>query len=411
MTRLLIFFFLASLALSSLGQNSLNHSNFFSSKEIELANTAIGLDYITSEEKNIFLYCNLARMYPRKFYQFYRVFLESNGQLSRLENEYYHRTLGEELQTMEAMGALLPDKKMFDLAECWAVEAGVEGIVGHNRKTCVGGFSGECCSYGYDTGLKIVFQLLIDQGVESLGHRKIIFSSGYKGMGTAIRDHSGYRHNSVLDFSYTNDLLRAEAEVKKLAEEAQQAELARRLELRQAELPKQMNEWTKKEWANADICRSLSYLNDFEKELYFYINLIRLYPKKFKKLIWDNGPYFDRFLEDQQSQLHRESAYRKVVQTLGGAKGGVAFVPDEQSIKAGRCILKEYAKGASNPTDCYRKAGISSWWVESFYPENIHNDIIRVFLNPKHFKDVFFSNATILIEKEQYGGSLLILKK
>ncbi|MCP4458419.1 MAG: CAP domain-containing protein [Cytophagales bacterium] len=412
MHRNVLLTFLAFIGLVAHSQESpLTSADFFSSAEIAAANTALEVDYITVEEKNIFLYCNLSRLYPRKFYLFYRAFLDKDNRLGLLKSEYYHRTLGEELQTMKPMDALLPDKKMYGLAECWAKEAGDAGHVGHDRISCVGGFSGECCSYGWDSGLQIVFQLLIDQGVESLGHRKIIFSSGYKGMGTAIRNHSGYGHNAVLDFTYTNDILRAEAEVKRLAEVARQAELDRRMELRKIEFSTLMSQWTKKEKANADVCRSLSYLNDFEKELYFYINLIRLYPGKFKKLIWDNGPYFDQFLEDQQNDLHREAGYRRVAQTLSGAKGGVAFVPDKKSIQAGRCVIKEYSNGASNPTDCYFKAGFRSWWIQTFFPQETYNDIIQIFLSPKDFNNIFFSNATIVIDNDEYQGSILTLKK
>ena len=401
--------FVASLAQSQ--ESELSPSNYFSQTEIAAANTALEVDYITLEEKNIFLYSNLSRMYPRKFYQFYRAFLDQKNRLEQLKTEYYHRTLGEELQTMESVGALLPDKKMYDLAKCWAIEAGEGGHVGHDRKTCVGGFSGECCSYGWDSGLEIVFQLLIDQGVESLGHRKIIFSSGYKGMGTAIRDHSGYRHNAVLDFTYTNDILRAEAEKRRLIEKARQAELARRMELRKKEFSTLMSQWTKKEMAEADVCRSLSYLNDFEKELYFYINLIRLYPSKFKKLIWDNGPYFDQFIEDQQVSLHQYPSYLKVAKTLGGVKGGIGFIPSEKSIQAGRCIIKEYSNGVSNPTDCYSNAGFRSWWIQTFYPHETYNDIMQIFLTPKYFNDIFFSNATVVVESTEYDGHIVFMKK
>lgn len=407
--RTLIFSFLF-LNLFWLPAQRLETSDFFSIQEMTAANTALEVDYITSEEKNIFLFCNLSRMYPRKFYQFYRAFLDQKNKLSQLKTEYYHRTLGEELQTMEPVGALLPDKKMYGLAECWAIEAGEAGYLGHDRKTCAGGFSGECCSYGWDSGIEIVFQLLIDQGVESLGHRKLIFSSGYKGMGTAIRNHSGYRYNAVLDFSFKNDVIRADDERRRVEREAKQAELARRMELRKAEFTTLMSQWTKKEMAEADVCRSLSYLNDFEKELYFYINLIRLYPSKFKKLIWDNGPYFDQFLEDQQASLHHESGYRKVAQTLGTAKGGVIFIPAKESIEAGRCILRNYQQ-SSNPVDCYADSGFRSWWVQTFFPEDAYNDIMQIFLTPRYFNDIFFSNALTVVEKDDSAGEMVIMTK
>ena len=63
---------------------------------------------------------------------------------------------------------------------------GPKGIVGHTgsdgsdpftRMKRVGAFNmggGENCSYGMQTGKDVVLQLLIDDGVESRGHRKNI---------------------------------------------------------------------------------------------------------------------------------------------------------------------------------------------------------------------------------------------
>ena len=39
----------------------------FTSAQIELANTAHSVSYLSNEEKKIFLYINLARMYPQIF--------------------------------------------------------------------------------------------------------------------------------------------------------------------------------------------------------------------------------------------------------------------------------------------------------------------------------------------------------
>ena len=230
-------------------------------------------------------------------------------------------------------------------------------------------------------------------------------------MGVAIRDHAGYRKNAVLDFTYTNDILRAEQEVKRLAEEARRMELDKRMEERRAEFSELMSQWTKKERAEADVCRSLSYLNDFEKDLYFYVNLIRLYPRKFKKLIWDNGPYFDRFLADLQNDLHRESSYRKVAQTLASVQGGISFVPTEKEVQAGRCIITESEKGISNPASCYFDAGFRSWWKQSFFPEDNYNDIMKILMTPKLFEGIFFKNALVVVESDEYQGSILIMTR
>jgi uncharacterized protein YkwD len=82
------------------------------------------------------------------------------------------------------------------------------GFVGHTRsenprtkKICDAIFGGECISYGMDAGLSIVLQLLIDDGVPSLGHRHICFSKEYKEVGISLKKHKRYGINCVLDFS------------------------------------------------------------------------------------------------------------------------------------------------------------------------------------------------------------------
>ena len=59
-------------------------------------------------------------------------------------------------------------------------------------------YGGECCQYGTDNALGVVMQLLIDEGIESLGHRKILMGD-YTLIGVAMRPHIAYRVNTVLD--------------------------------------------------------------------------------------------------------------------------------------------------------------------------------------------------------------------
>jgi hypothetical protein len=47
--------------------------------------------------------------------------------------------------------------------------------------------------------LEIVLQLLIDEDVPSLGHRRILLEK-YQTIGVSIQPHSHYGFNAVLDF-------------------------------------------------------------------------------------------------------------------------------------------------------------------------------------------------------------------
>jgi len=181
-------------------------SKYFTSIEIKKANTAINTKYLTVTEKEIFLYVNLARMYPKKFLKMYHDYADLYEGKGKLQTNYYFKTLTKELQTLKPVPALWPDKQMYETAKCWATEAGKAGVTGHNRKNCKKSYYAECCSYGSDTALDIIMALLIDEDVKSLGHRKICLSSSYALVGISKQPHSYWRTNTVLDFTYKNSV-------------------------------------------------------------------------------------------------------------------------------------------------------------------------------------------------------------
>jgi hypothetical protein len=394
MNRLLLLgLFLIVLDCPGQTEDYLSH---FTEFEINTANTAKNAEYLIQAEKDIFLYNNLARMYPRKFYNLYKEFvLESSYKAEMFTTDHYYTTLTTELLNRPPAGPLLPDLQMFELAECWALESGAKGIVGHDRIECEGGFWAENCSYGYSDGLDIVMQLLIDHSVESLGHRKNMLNASYKGLGVAVRSHKGYRFCAVQDFTYTNDVIRAEDEVKKQEAAAQQKEEDRKMEIRSGEFDIAMDKWTNEEKSNADICRSLTYLNDLEKDFYFYANLIRLYPKKFKEVLWDKGPYFDQLLVDLQAGLHQEAGYKSIANYLKTAPPGSALVPNETATEKGRCVMKAWSSGSSNISSCLNGSG--SWQIQSYYADDDYHDIMKFLMDAKTFNALFNQQTTILI--------------
>ena len=393
--RLFTFILIAFGFCNAFGQNTLDPTRFFTPQEIASANTAINTSYLTQDEKDIFLYNNLARMYPKKFYNLYRAFLDDTDRAHMLDNHYY-KTLATDLQNNAPAGALMPDRVMFELAECWALESGAKGIVGHDRLTCEAGFSGENCSYGYSGGLDIVMQLLIDYNVESLGHRWNMLNPGYKGLGVAIRDHAGYRHCAVQDFSWTNDVLRAQAAADQRAAEMLQAELNKKMDARAKEFDVMMAAWTPDEKAKADVCRGLTYLNDLEKDFYFYVNLMRLYPQKFKKVLWDQGPFYDQQLDDLRMGLHKESGYLMVANHLRLTAPAPAIIPQERLVEVGRCVLRAIANGQSNATNCLQGGGY--WQMESYFGQDDYKDIMTFLMETKTFNAVFKQNYTLLIQ-------------
>lgn len=169
-----------------------------------VAYTAKDTDYLTENEKLVYYYLNLARLNPPLFAETFLVkYTKWNSYENLSLSDYYTGSLYRTMKSMQPVGVLSPQKDLFESAKCHAVSSGKVGYVGHSRLSnsgCISKFSGECCSYGQFDALEIVMQLLVDSGVESLGHRKICLSSGYKTLGVSVQPHKTYRFNSVLDF-------------------------------------------------------------------------------------------------------------------------------------------------------------------------------------------------------------------
>ncbi|MCC7301093.1 MAG: CAP domain-containing protein [Bacteroidia bacterium] len=155
------------------------------------ANTAASAAWQTPDEKQIFFYVNLARMFPKEFAEKYVK--------PHIKNSGYHRSLYDTMVKLKPRTALAPDQTLFNFADCFAKEAGKKGYVGHQRKKCANGGFAECCSYGADSPLAVVMQLLVDDKIPSLGHRKILLDPYYSKMGVATREHKSYGTNTVLD--------------------------------------------------------------------------------------------------------------------------------------------------------------------------------------------------------------------
>lgn len=151
--------------------------------------------YMNDTEREVIQMLNIARMYPKWYLYF---FLRT----PRTANE---RTLHQTMSTMKTVpDPLIPDQALFESARCHALSSGKTGYVGHVRqdKNCRKKFGGECCEYGNSSAADIVLNLLIDEGVPSLGHRFICLSPSFRKVGVSMQPHKTYGTNTVLDFGY-----------------------------------------------------------------------------------------------------------------------------------------------------------------------------------------------------------------
>jgi hypothetical protein len=189
----------------------------FTPAELGAANTAASASYMSEEEKKVVQYMNLARMDGEKFYlSFIPGFLEYYNSAfgdKILPNNNYLLSLKADLKKVKGLVVLQPFKSLYLSATFHAQDMGKLGKTGHNSSNgtdCgkrikrfypnVSCWS-ENCSYGMGSAINIVCQLLIDNGVSSLGHRTNILKSSQRLVGVSIAPHKVYNSNCVMDFS------------------------------------------------------------------------------------------------------------------------------------------------------------------------------------------------------------------
>ncbi len=166
--------------------------------------------YSQSQEKQVLNILNQVRTNPPGFITSHvKDYLKENN----LSNNSYAKSLIADLKKCKKMGELQLSKPLTDVARWHAHDMGQAGTVGHTssdgtpfherirNKAKARGMIAENCEYGNTTALDIVMALLIDDGIESLGHRKNILEPKYRWIGIAIEPHKTYRTNCVMDFA------------------------------------------------------------------------------------------------------------------------------------------------------------------------------------------------------------------
>jgi uncharacterized protein YkwD len=159
------------------------------------ANTAKEVKYLSKEEKEFIRLLNLCRMNPKLFLETYLSDIIKKSAVSRTK---YESSLVEYLSNLPAQEVMYPDSLLFLSALCHATNAGKSGYVGHSRTgykpACGYRYSAECCSYGSLDALGHLINFMVDEGVESLGHRMSLMGD-YKFVGVSIQPHKTYTNN------------------------------------------------------------------------------------------------------------------------------------------------------------------------------------------------------------------------
>jgi uncharacterized protein YkwD len=167
--------------------------------------TSRDISYLNEEEQKIVLFMNLARHDGELFAS---TFLDAYVEEKQVENTSYLRSLYRDLRKTAGLPPMEVAEDLTAVAQGHARKSGETGHVGHKDMTTRFAHLrgnpyvawGENCSYGYYEAIEIVLTLLIDEGVEGVGHRKNILNPDFNRVGVAMRPHKRYGINTVMDF-------------------------------------------------------------------------------------------------------------------------------------------------------------------------------------------------------------------
>ncbi|MBN1253258.1 MAG: hypothetical protein JXR51_10320 [Bacteroidales bacterium] len=188
-------------------------------EELNKANTAANVAYLSWKEKQIIYYMNLARISGKKFYDsFFSDFLKmyNSTYISAPINKKnkFLKSLKKDLYDLEPLLPFEPDTGLTKAAAFHAEDICSLGRTGHRSsngytiskrgKIFADNFDiVESLSFGFDNPLYIVCQLLLDNDSYTLENRNYIIGSEteYKRVGVSIKKHKILRYGAVIDYS------------------------------------------------------------------------------------------------------------------------------------------------------------------------------------------------------------------
>ncbi len=173
-------------------------------QQLESADLARHLPGWSDVEKDVLLHINLVRMYPLKYLKVeVKPWDYPKPFVSLDKSSHYYQSLLRELRTRPSVDVLEPMEELKASASCFASAQGQTSQTGHDRSRtgCPELNTGENCGYGMRTGRDIVIDLLVDEGVSSLGHRENILNPSYRAIGVGHAPHRRYGKMTVQEFS------------------------------------------------------------------------------------------------------------------------------------------------------------------------------------------------------------------
>lgn len=173
-------------------------------EELAMANTAANAD-MSQTDRDIIFYCNLARMDGERFWDTYaKEYLkgQSNGYIKSLEKD---------LKGVKGLAMLYPELGLYKACKAHCEDMRDKNFFDHNssdgtktfdriEKYYKGFSNAENIAAGHNKAIDIVMMWLVDEGIESLGHRKNILNVKSVCCGVCTMEHPKWRYCSTMDF-------------------------------------------------------------------------------------------------------------------------------------------------------------------------------------------------------------------
>lgn len=185
----------------------------FSPEQIDQLNTAQEVSYLSEAEKETVLLMNLMRIDGAIFWDSIADPYIARKDIPRTR---YTRSLEKDLKATSGLNKLHPNETLYRAARKHAVASGKEGGLGHSSSA--GNFEQrlkplaaqfnyllENCDYGSSEALDILMNLMIDEGLPEVGHRKNILHDKIDAVGVSIAPHTTYQHTSVQVFGLVRE--------------------------------------------------------------------------------------------------------------------------------------------------------------------------------------------------------------
>jgi uncharacterized protein YkwD len=176
---------------------------------LQECNTASKFSAMSQQEKDVVLLTNLVRKDPKKFSEVFIDAYVSTSEFYESSNPYVI-SLKRDLQTRKPAAVLQVHNTLNKTAREHAVYCGTTGHMGHHgfdgRSKTVAKFLkhlllGENCGYVRTEALDFVMDLLIDESIRDVGHRKNILHPKFTTIGVAIQPFKKGEYCLVQQFS------------------------------------------------------------------------------------------------------------------------------------------------------------------------------------------------------------------